>query len=568
MRGHYHQGALDILPTLPGDAYDYGTRSSGESHGVVLTKPHVVSLILDLAGYTPDRDLTELRLLEPSCGEGAFLVPVMERLLTAARRSGVNLADIPSPIVGLDIDPGHVAKARSAVAETLLRHGAEAGTAAALADKWIQEGDFLLQPESHRFDVIVGNPPYVRIEQLSVQLQREYRRRYRSLYDRADLYVAFIERALQLLSPTGVLSFICADRWTVNRYGAPLREIVTRDFRVTCYVDLHTASPFESEVVAYPSIFAVTPGAGGPVQVCGLSTASPEECEAVLPALSSGVSSCPGVSVANYDSWFAGTEPWTITSPRHLGALRSLESRFRPIEDSGRTRVRIGVATGDDETYIVGENADIEPDRLVPLVMRSDIVQGRVRDARRFVINTFRDDGGVVDLRDYPRLARHLQAHEVDVRRRHVSQRNPASWFRTIDRVYPQLVGTPKLLVPDIAGANEVVFEEGRFHPHHNLYYVTSDEWDMEVLGGLLSSRVALFFVWSYAVKMRGGYLRFQAQYLRRIRLPAATEISASLAASIREAFRERAFPRLDELALEAYRIPDLPTFDFVDTRS
>jgi adenine-specific DNA-methyltransferase len=93
-----------------------------------------------------------------------------------------------------------------------------------------------------------------------------------------------------------------------------------------------------------------------------------------------------------------------------------------------------------------------------------------------------------------------------------VAKKAPANWFRTIDRVYPKLVGTPKLLIPDIAGANEVVFDHGRFHPHHNLYFVTSDHWDLEVLGGLLSSRVALFFVWSYAVKMRGGYLRFQAQ--------------------------------------------------------
>jgi hypothetical protein len=69
-----------------------------------------------------------------------------------------------------------------------------------------------------------------------------------------------------------------------------------------------------------------------------------------------------------------------------------------------------------------------------------------------------------------------------------------------------ELVSVPKLLIPDIAGSNEVVFEQGHYHPHHNLYFVVSDVWDIEVLGGLLSSRMALFFVWSYAVKMRGGY--------------------------------------------------------------
>ena len=88
------------------------------------------------------------------------------------------------------------------------------------------------------------------------------------------------------------------------------------------------------------------------------------------------------------------------------------------------------------------------------------------------------------------------------------------------------------------------------------------------MLGGLLSSRVALFFVWSYAVKMRGGYLRFQAQYLRRIRLPAVDNISRNLAEAIKKAFRDRAFDRLDELSLEAYGLKALPVFDFVDTRA
>ena len=65
--------------------------------------------------------------------------------------------------------------------------------------------------------------------------------------------------------------------------------------------------------------------------------------------------------------------------------------------------------------------------------------------------------------------------------------------------------------IPDIAGSNEVALDRGRFYPHHNLYYVTSDSWDMEVLGGLLSSRVALFFIWSYKTKCEGGrYLRLR----------------------------------------------------------
>jgi hypothetical protein len=133
--------------------------------------------------------------------------------------------------------------------------------------------------------------------------------------------------------------------------------------------------------------------------------------------------------------------------------------------------------------------------------------------------------------------------------------------------VYPELVTQPKLLIPDIAGSNEVAFDRGEYHPHHNLYFVVSDSWDLEVLGGLLSSKVALFFVWSYAVKMRGGYLRFQAQYLRRIRVPRPQALSAKLQTAVRDAFRKRDFPKLDLLALKVYGLRQLPEFPFVDTR-
>lgn len=550
------------------EAYNYGKRSSGETHGVVLTKPHIVDLILDLAGYGSEKDLSSMRLLEPSCGTGAFIVPAARRLAKSARRHRRKPSDLGDCIAAFDIDHGHVETTRRAVEAALNEEDIGNGAAKSLAERWVRQDDFLLAPiEPGSFDAVVGNPPYIRIEQLSPDVQAVYRERYESLYDRADIYVAFIERALDLLAKDGTLSFICADRWTLNRYGAPLRRIITDSYRVKAYIDLHDTSPFESEVIAYPSIFAITTGKTGRVPVARLTNASPEECAAVSRALG-GPKPAKGAAVTEYPSWFSGEEPWVLSPPEHLKALRDLESRFEPLEADGKTKVRIGVATGNDAAYIVGAETGIETDRLVPLVMRDDIDNGRLKNGHRFVINTFDKDGHVIDLERYPNLRSHLEAHGLDIKRRHVAQKNPASWFRTIDRVYPELVRVPKLLIPDIAGSNEVALDKGRYHPHHNLYYVVSEVWDMEVLGGLLSSKVALFFIWSYATKMRGSYLRFQAQYLRRIRVPRPETISPKLAKGIRAAFIERDFQKLDDLALEAYGLGSLPDFDFVDTRA
>jgi hypothetical protein len=96
----------------------------------------------------------------------------------------------------------------------------------------------------------------------------------------------------------------------------------------------------------------------------------------------------------------------------------------------------------------------------------------------------------------------------------------PHNWYRTIDRIYPALTSIPKLLIPDIKGEAHVVYEEGRLYPHHNLYYITSKAWNLRALQGVLRSGIARLFVSTYSTKTHGGFLRFQAQYLRRIRLP------------------------------------------------
>jgi hypothetical protein len=470
--------------------------------------------------------------------------------------------------LAVDIDPEQVAATGEAIAVLLTEKGLSRNDAAMLACSWVREADFLRIPLRAGFDFVVGNPPYTRIEQLLPEIKTEYERLYSTFHDRADLYVAFIERSLTLLGRGGVLSFICADRWTKNKCGARLRALVASRFSVRTYIDLHTASPFDSKVNAYPSIFVIgRKRRRKPVQVFSMSTGRPEECLGIREHQRGRTGTVPGVTFAKYPVWFRDGDPWVTSSPKHLSILRLLEDRFPLLEASGQTSVRIGVTTGADGVYIVPSDADIEPDRLLPLVMRGDCERGKVKDAHRSVINTS-DGHGTVDLAKCPRLRRYLEPHADRLKKRYVAKKNGAIWYRTIDRVYPELVAKPKLLIPDIARSNAFVYESGRFYPHHNLYFVTSEEWDLEVLGGLLSSRVALFFVWSYTVKMRGGYLRFQAQYLRRIRVPPPEEISRDMRRELKSAFQKRDFAKLDELSRVIYGLDKLPEFDFVETRT
>jgi hypothetical protein len=96
-------------------------------------------------------------------------------------------------------------------------------------------------------------------------------------------------------------------------------------------------------------------------------------------------------------------------------------------------------------------------------------------------------------------------------------------------------------------------------YPHHNLYWVTSDGWDLAVLGGLLLSGVAQMFIEAYGVKMRGGTLRFQAQYLRKIRVPDPSSIPQKLRGELEQAFATRDARAATKAALAAYGLKELP---------
>ena len=517
--------------------------AGAESRGAIFTRVEVVDFILDLVGYTADQPLWKLRLLEPSFGGGDFLLPIVGRLLTAwraAKNTGSALDDLGAAIRGVELHRETFRKTRAAVIALLTKEGLAATTAAALADRWLTLGDFLLAPWEGQFDFVVGNPPYVRQELIPAPLLAEYRGRYPTMYDRADLYIPFIERSLSLLSNGGSLGFICADRWMKNRYGGPLRGLVAEQFHLKIYVDMVDTPAFHSDVIAYPAITIIRREAPGATRIAH----RPAIDRATLTTLATAlrVRTLPKAAgpVRELERVTVGSEPWLFEPLDQMELIRRLEQHFPSLEAVG-CKVGIGVATGADKAFIGAfADLDVEEDRKLPLVTTSDIQSGQVQWRGLGVINPFAAGGGLVDLQAYPRLRGYLEARKAVIAGRHCAQKSPANWYRTIDRITPALAKRPKLLIPDIKGAAHIVFESGKLYPHHNLYFVTSEAWDLRALQAVLLSVVTRLFMVTYSTKMRGGFLRFQAQYLRRLRLPLWRDVPKPLRAELIEAATQR----------------------------
>ena len=529
-----------------------------EERGAVFTRREVVEFILDLFGYTSDKALYKQRLLEPSFGAGDFLLIVVERLIKAwERHNGMNNAFecLKDSIRGVELHKSTFSATREKVIAQLADAGIAIHDAERLTDTWLVCGDFLLVSLDNAFDFVVGNPPYVRQELIPDALIAEYRARYDTIFDRADLYIPFIERSLRLLVKGGALGFICADRWMKNRYGRQLRRMVADHYHLRIYVDMVNTPAFQADVIAYPAITIIGRERPGKTRIAHRPEITGETLRTLTKQLLLKEPPAPDSPVKEMTDVARGTEPWILESLDQLSLVRRLECEFPLIEDAG-CKVGIGVATGADNAFIgPHDELDVEPDRKLPIVMTRDILTGEVKWRGLGIVNPFADEGGLVDLGRFPKLKRYLEARKDQIARRHVARKAPASWYRTIDRIYPALAKTPKLLIPDIKGQAHIVHEAGELYPHHNLYFITSDEWDLKALQAILLSGIARLFVSIYSTRMRGGYLRFQAQYLRRIRLPRWRDVPDNLKQALIKAAERGDKTACNSAVFQLYRL-------------
>ncbi len=536
------------------------------SHGSVYTRRWVVDLMLDQAGVVPEADLAAWTIIEPASGDGAFLRALVERLVASCLVHGRDIASCSNTIIAFELLPDAARRSRHAVVQSLVGSGIPTTTAERLATTWVRDGDYLLNaPLLPKADLVIGNPPYVRLEEIDPETVTSYRRHYPTMVGRADLYVAFYEAALKGLKAGGRCVFICADRWMLNQYGSELRRLVTSEYAVDSIIEMHTVPAFEDEVSAYPAVTVIRLGSQRPTVVAragrGIELVPTFELVRYLDAVKEGITlpRLPALHAAQVEGWFVGDAPWPISSPERLALLKRLEAEFHPLESASTgTKVGIGVATGADSVFITKDDSIVESNRLLPLVMASDTRSGFIEWSEHFLVNPW-DRDGLTSLSRHPVFASYITAHNARLRSRHVGKKNVHAWYRTIDRVDLSLTDKSKLLIPDIKERLNPVLDRGTYYPHHNLYWVTSSTWDLEVLGGLLLSDIAQFFVECYGVRMRGGYLRFQAQYLRRIRVPNPEDISPDQANALRTAFAMRDQRTATAIAFAIYGIDVLP---------
>lgn len=387
------------------------------------------------------------------------------------------------------------------------------------------------------FDVVIGNPPYVRQEQLK-HLKKAFKRHYECYTGTADLFVFFYEAGVRLLRDGGTLSFITSNKWLRSGYGQKLRAWLARNTSVLQIIDFGDAPVFTA--IAYPSILIVQ------------RTSTPADSAATVRVLTW----VPDSAIDTFADVFARksftlpqtelkADGWRLELGSSLRLLERMRLAGRPLGEYVNNRFFYGIKTGLNEAFVVdGATRDSliaehksSADVLKPFLRGRDIKRWRVDSPDLWLLFVpwhfpLHQDPSVTGAspeaesafkKQYPAIHRHLSLFKAQLIARNTAETGIRYEWYALQRwgaEYWREFGHAKVVYPDIYEHQSFTWDETGLYPGNTCYFIpTTEKW----FTGLLNSTSVEWFYSHVSNRVRGGYFRAFSDYMKTIPIPPAT---------------------------------------------
>jgi adenine-specific DNA-methyltransferase len=374
------------------------------------------------------------------------------------------------------------------------------------------------------FDVVIGNPPYVRQEVIK-PLKEALKPLYQCYTGTADLYVYFYERGLQLLRSHGVLTFISSNKYFRSNYGKPLREYLSRQSKIHQIIDFGDAPVFTA--IAYPTIVITEKAKPEQQQVLTLNWQMGEPIEQFA-------------SVVQHQSFRMAqqslkAEGWQFANDQSLELLERLRRTGTKLGDYIGNRFYRGVVTGLNEAFVVDRETR---DRLIAADASSEEVLKpflRGRDVKRWTVDyadlwlIFTRRG--IDIEKYPAIHQHLLPLKDRLTPGILGGRKDGSykWFEIQDNIaYWQEFERSKIIIPAIVHNPDYAIDFSGYYGNDKTNICVTDE--MYFISALLNSKTLWWFIQQTAASRQGGFYELKPMYVTQIPIaPAPTPTKTTI---------------------------------------
>jgi len=379
--------------------------------------------------------------------------------------------------------------------------------------------------EDGGFDVVIGNPPYVRQESLGDQKQY-YNDQYRTFRPTADLYIPFIEKGLSLLKQQGRFGMIVSNKWLRASYGQGLRTFLMDSASVDYIVDFAGLPVFTGATVR-AVILLCRPFCNGK----SISYCPPMDSE-TFHRLSGATDIDAYVPVHSYKVEKASLSPqaWSLIHPDYQSVVSRLYNCSMSLTQYiGRLPLR-GIITGLNAAFVINrrvrkELLDNNPESeeiIKPLLVGKNVRRYSVTCSDRFLILTRVG----VDMKRYPAVLTYLNQFKTQLEKRWDKGNH---WWELRPCDYYDYFEHEKIIYPDISTTCRFHLDTQGFYSTNTTYFIPKSD---TFLLGILNSSTAMFYFSTVCAGLEGAgtnYLRFFGQYMQNFPVPNLTHSNVAI---------------------------------------
>jgi hypothetical protein len=366
------------------------------------------------------------------------------------------------------------------------------------------------------FDIIIGNPPYVRQEGLG-EYKPYFRRTYQVYHGIADLYCYFIEKGITLLKIGGLFGFIVANKWMRANYGEPLRRWLKKQviLEITDFGDL----PVFENVTTYPCILRV-----------GIIESDHKPLVTQVKTLCfNNLDEYVEINHYVLDQMKLDDQGWSLVDENCQILLEKLKLKGIPLGEYIDGNIFRGILTGLNEAFVINDatrqdliNADSSSAEIIkPFLIGRDIKRYKQPKCEHYLVLipngwTRQQSSNYKDAwcwfnQKFPAIAGYLEPFKEVAEKRY--DKGEYWWeLRACD--YYKEFEKPKIIIPAIVQSANYSYDTQGYYSNDKTSIIVLDS--LYVLG-LINSKVCDFFLHTIASTKRGGYYEYKPMYVSQL---------------------------------------------------
>lgn len=481
----------------------------------------------------------KIRVLDPACGSGSFLIKAFDvlneyhlkhdkhysqTLLDVASEDSVytrKLQVVQNNIFGVDLDKQAVEVAQL----NLLLKVTEKGKRLPLLQQNIRQGNSVIQQslnpedkpfewrnqfskilnEEGGFDIIIGNPPYVRQEELA-PFKKYFESNYEVYDSAADLFVYFFERELKLLKEGGYLGMIVSGKWLKADYGQNLRIFLNK-FWIEEFIDFGDLQVFQ-DATTYPCIVIIRKinKANPKIRVCQVRTLRFQSLQEYVKENSFA-----------FDQKMLNEKRWAFQEIDDLKLLERIRKNGMPLKEYVKNEAYRGILTGLNSAFVIDK---VTRDKLVEKDKRSlellkPFAEGR--DGKRYA--TLKADKFLISIpsgwtrqhmdrkdawdwfeHSYPAIAGHLKPFEKEAIKRFDKGEH---WWELRACAYYSEFQKPKIIYGELQTSPRFTLDREGYFTNNKLFFFPIE--DLHLLA-ILNSKMCWYLIQRHCTRIMNGF--------------------------------------------------------------